>query len=236
MIVDTDKKTKTRMIVLKPQIDDSEIQEIIDRQKTKPFRRFLKTPNPQEVHIHSIVLTYEPLMILSGIYEADFLRKSSHEIKVDRNVKEIVFGDGIFPASSYTASEGFGSKLRKNAVSLDLEEHVFVAEEKELVLDHHGKPRDFTYKVDAKDVESYPKRVLKKNTVREIEITEQTAIKKLAKTLQSHEKFEDVRDLNESLSINEITTVYIPIYESRLVGPKKKVEILRFDAVKKKLS
>ena len=53
--------------------------------------------------------------------------------------------------------------------------------------------------------------------------------------MQTHEAFEDVRDLNENLTINEITEIYVPIYEARLIGPKKKVEILRFDAVKKKV-
>ena len=53
--------------------------------------------------------------------------------------------------------------------------------------------------------------------------------------MQTREKFEDVRDLNDSIMVNEITKIYIPIYEARLVGPNKKVKILRFDAIKKKL-
>ena len=235
MIVDTDKTPKTKMIVLKPQVDNMEIQEIISREKTKSFRMFLKKPDSHEVHVHSTVLTYEPSMIISGMYQADFLRKATHEIKVDKNVREVILGDGVFLASKFDASAGFGSKLRGNTISLDLEEHVFVEEEKEITLDHHGRPRDFTYKVHAKDVENYPKRILKKSTVKEFEITEEVAIKNLAKTLQPHKTLEDVRDLNESLTINEITTVYVPIYEARLIGPKKKVAILRFDAVKKKM-
>ena len=78
--------------------------------------------------------------------------------------------------------------------------------------------------------------MLKKNTVREFEITEETAIKKLAKLLQSHDTFEEVRDINENLVVDEITKIYVPIYEARLVGPKKKVKILRYDTVKKKLA
>ena len=174
-------------------------------------------------------------MILSGQYNADFLQKATHELKVNHNVKELILGDGVFPASNYTISDKFGSKLRGNTVPVEFEEHVFVVEEKELVLDHHGEIRKFVYKVSAKDMENYPKRILSKNTVREFEITEEAAIKKLAQSLQTHKAFEDVRDLNEGLVINEITKIYVPIYEARLIGPKKKVEILRFDAVKKKI-
>ncbi len=235
MIVDTEQKAITKVIVLKPHIDDLEIQEFVEKKKTDYFKHLFRKPDKSEVHVHSLTLMYEPLMILSGEYNADFLRKSIHKVKVDHNVKEIIFGEGVFPASNYTTSSKFGSKLRGNSVPLELEEHVFVVEEKELVLDHHGDIRKFIYKVDAKDVENYPNRILKKNTVKEFEITKEAAIKKLVKSLQTHEAFEDVRDLNESLVVNEITTIYIPVYEARLIGPKKRVEILRFDAIKKKL-
>ena len=234
MIVDTEQKSKTKVIVLKPHVDNLEIQELVEKKKTDYFRHLFRKPDKSEVHIHSLTLIYEPLMIISGQYNADFLRKTTHEVKVDHNVKEIIFGEGIFPASNHTTLEKFGSKLRGNTVPLELEEHVFVVEEKELVLDHHGETRKFSYKVDAKDVENYPNRILKKNTVKEFEMTEETAIKKLASSLQTHEKLEDVRDLNENLVVNEITKIYVPIYEARLIGPKKKVEILRFDAIKKK--
>lgn len=235
LIVNTDKKPQTKLVVLKPHIDNLEIQDIVEKKKTDYFRHLLRKPDKSEVHVHSLTLIYEPVMILSGKYNADFLRKSIHEVKVDHNVKEIIFGEGVFPASNYTVTNKFGSKLRGNTIPLELEEHVFVVEEKELVLDHHGEIRNFTYKVDTKDVENYPKRILEKNTVKEFEITEETAIKKLAKSFQTHEKFDDVRNLNESITISEITITYIPIYEARLIGPKKKVAILRFDTIKKKL-
>ena len=235
MIVDVAKKPKSKIVVLKPQTERLQVEKIIDKNKTKSFRRFLKTPEPHEIHMHSLTMIYEPLMILSGKYSADFFRKASHEVRVDQNVKELVFEDGIFPSSNFSPSRRIGEQLRKNTVPIKLEEHVFVEKEMEIVLDHHGKKRNFSYKVNTKDVENYPKRVLKKNTVREFEITEEAAIKKLAKYLQTHEEFDDVRDLNEHLKVNEIVTVYVPIYEARLIGPKKKVEILRYDAVKKKL-
>ena len=234
MIVDIDQNHKTKLIVLKPKIIDNEIKEIINKNKTKLFRRFLKKPKPYEVHVHSITLVYEPLMILSGEYTADFYQKAIHEIKVENNVKELVFQDGMFPASNFSVSEKFSSKLQKNIVPVTLEEHTFVSHEKEIVIDHHGKLREFKYKVNTDSIENYPKRTLKKNTVREFEIKEEAAIKKLIKTIQSHDTFEDVRDLNENIKINQITTIYVPIYEARLIGPKKKVEIFRYDSIKKK--
>ena len=46
---------------------------------------------------------------------------------------------------------------------------------------------------------------------------------------------DDVRKLNEEFVLREITEVYVPIFEARLFGPKKKVGIIRIDAVRKKI-
>lgn len=45
----------------------------------------------------------------------------------------------------------------------------------------------------------------------------------------------DVLELSENFTVNEVFEVHIPIYEARLVGPRKKVEIMRVDAVKRKV-
>ena len=44
-----------------------------------------------------------------------------------------------------------------------------------------------------------------------------------------------IKSLKEDVKINEILEVYVPIYESRLVGPRKKIKLLRIDAVRKKV-
>ena len=44
-----------------------------------------------------------------------------------------------------------------------------------------------------------------------------------------------MRDLNDEFTLHDITEVYIPIFEARLSDPKKKVGIIRIDAVRKKI-
>jgi len=78
--------------------------------------------------------------------------------------------------------------------------------------------------------------VLEKNTVKEFEITIKDAIKKLEDTLQEMSFDYEVKNLNKHFVLDSITKVYVPIYEARLTGPKKKVEIMRIDAVTKKIS
>ena len=60
------------------------------------------------------------------------------------------------------------------------------------------------------------------------------AIEKLQSELKKPLE-DDVRNLNEEFALREITEVYVPIFEARLIGPKKKVGILRLDAVRKKI-
>ena len=61
MIVDTKKKTKNKLVVLKSKIDESQIQAIIDNNKTKPFRHLLRTPKPDEVHVKQEEMTVKKL-------------------------------------------------------------------------------------------------------------------------------------------------------------------------------
>ena len=61
------------------------------------------------------------------------------------------------------------------------------------------------------------------------------AIKKFGVCLCDNRSQLEVRDLKDEFTINEISEIYVPIFEARLVGPKKKVELLRIDAVRKKI-
>ena len=175
--------------------------------------------------------------MISGKYIADYYRKATHSISVDSNVNEIVLGDGIFPVRSKSGfTKAFGGKRGKNKVDLKLEEHVFVEEEDELIFDHHGNELKFPFKINSKTIENYPKRLLEKNelNVKKPELTYAAAITKLQFQLKKPIEA-DVRNINDEFVLREITEVYVPIFEARLIGPKKKVGIIRIDAVRKKI-
>jgi hypothetical protein len=77
---------------------------------------------------------------------------------------------------------------------------------------------------------------LEKNlsNIKKSELTYDTAIEKLQSFLKKPLE-DDVRKLDEEFVLREINEVYIPIFEARLIGPKKKIEIIRIDAVRKKI-
>ncbi len=211
--------------------------EIVEQKKTTPFKSLLSRPKKEDVHIHSLKLYYECILMVSGKYIADYFRKSTHTISVDSNVHEVIFGDGVFPARSKSSfTKAFVGKRGKNKIDLKLEEHVFVEEEDELTFDHHGREIKFPFKINSKTIENYPKRLLSKNesNVKKPELTHDAAINKLQSQLKKPLE-SDVRNINDEFVLREISEIYVPIFEARLIGPKKKVGIIRIDAVRKKI-
>ncbi len=232
------KKTHdVKTVVLRKKIEEEDARDIIEQKKTIPFKSLLSRPKKEDIHLHSLKLYYECILMVSGKYVADYFRKATHSISVDSNIQEIILGDGVFPIRSKSGfKRAFTGKRGKNKIDLKLEEHVFVEEEDELTFDHHGRDIAFPFKINSKTIENYPKRLLEKNesNIKKPELTYDAALEKL----QSHLKKPletDVRDLSEEFVLRDITELYVPIFEARLIGPKKKVGIIRIDAVRKKI-
>ena len=228
---------ETKTVVLKKNIEEHDAFAIVEEKKTSLFKKLLKKPKREDVHVHYLKLYYECILMVSGKYIADFYRKATHTISVDSNVQEVTFGEGVFPIRSKSSLEkAFSGKHGKNKIDLQLEEHVFVEEENELIFDHHGREIKFPFKINSKTIENYPKRLLQKNSsnVKKPEITYDAAIEKLKELLKKPME-PDVRDLNDEFVLREITEVYVPIFEARLIGPNKKIGVLRIDAVRNKI-
>jgi hypothetical protein len=239
-MTDVDYKIKT--VVLRPLLDSDEVSQIVENRKTSLFRKMLQKPKKSEVHVHSIKLFYEAFLILSGKYTANYYRKNIHTIPVDPTVKEIIIGDEIFPVKQRRGIMGkLSTKIqtttkRKNRIDLELEEHVFLEEEQEIAFDHHGKEIKMPYKTSSKLIESYPKRTLEKikQTVKKPEITYDAAVQRLVSKLKKSVSI-GRRNMQEKIITNEIIELYVPIYEARLIGPKKNVRLMRIDGIRKKV-
>ena len=224
-------------MVLKKVIDEEEASAIIDEKKTSIFKSLLKKPKKDDVHVDSIKLFHECLLLVSGKYTADYFRKEVHTISVDSNVQEITFGGGTFPIKEKSGfKRAFVGNRGKNKIDLPLEEHVFVEEEDELAFDHNGTEIKFPFKIDSKTIENYPDQILTENSanVKKPKITFDSAANLLKDSLKKPLE-SDIRKLNEEFVLKGITEVYVPIYEARLTGPKNKVDLLRLDAVRKKI-
>ena len=235
-IVILTQKPDSKTAVLRKVVDEKEASAIIEDKKTSIFKSLMKKPKKEDVHVDSVKLFYECMLMVSGKYTADYYRKAVHTVSVDSNVQEIVFGGGTFSILSKSKfKKAFVGNRGKNKIDLPLEEHVFIEEEDELVFDHNGTQVKFPFKINSKTIENYPDQILSKNpaNVKKIQITYDSAINSLKEVLKKPIEA-DIRKLNDEFIVNEITEVYIPIYEARLTGPKNKVGLLRLDAVRKK--
>ena len=231
------KNHNQKIIVLRKKIDENEVLEIIDDKKTTLFKSLFLRPKKNDVHIHSVKLYYECILMISGKYMANYFRKATHSISVHSNVSEVILGDGVFPVQTKSNfKKAIVGKRGKNRIDLKLEEHVFVENEDELTFDHHGREIKFPFKLNSKTIEHYPNRLLEQNasTVKNSELSHDDAIKKLQISLKKPLQ-DEVRKLEEEFVLREISEVFVPIYEARLIGPKKKVGIIRIDAVRNKI-
>ena len=226
-----------KTVVLRKKINETKVLEILEDKKTALFKSLFSRPKKSDIHIHSVKLYYECILLVSGKYVANYFRKATHSISVDSNVYSVVLGDDVFPVRTKSNfKKVIVGKRGKNKVDLKLEEHVFVENEDELTFDHHGREIKFPFKLNSKTTENYPNRLLEKNSsnIKNCELTNDDAIKKLQSFLKKPLK-DEVRKLEEEFVLREISEVYVPIYEARLIGPKKKIGIIRIDAVRNKI-
>lgn len=227
---------KVRKITLKPQIDSDTAEDMVDNRKVKLFQTLLKKPKKSEIHLHSLKLFYEACLLLSGKYSADFIRNTNHTIHVDKNVRELIIDDKVYPVSQ---KKSMLSKLEpswKNKIKIEFQERLVIENEDDIAFDHHGKEIDLSYSNTQKIIEKYPRKLLSgdDNNIKKPEITTDAAINKLISKLKKPTD-KGIKSLDEKIEFSDILEVYVPIYEARLIGPKKKIKILRIDAIRKKI-
>ena len=227
---------KVRKINLKPQIDSDVAEDMIDNRKVKLFQTLLKKPKKSEIHLHSLKLFYEACLLLSGKYSADFIRDTNHTLHIDKNVRELILDDKVYPVSP---KKSMLSKLEpswKNKIKIEFQERLVIENEDDIAFDHHGKEIDLSYSNTQKIVEKYPRKILSgdDNNVKKPEITIDAALDKLISKLKKPTD-KGIKSLDEKIEFSDILEVYVPVYEARLIGPKKKIKILRIDAIRKKI-
>ena len=227
---------KVRKITLKPQIDSDIAEDMVDNRKVKLFQTLLKKPKKSEIHLHSLKLFYEACLLLSGKYSADFIRDTKHTIHVDKNVRELILDDKVYPISQKKSMLSKLEPSRKNKIKIEFQERLVIENKDDIAFDHHGKEIDLSYSNTQKIIEKYPRKILSENddSIKKPEITVDAAINKLISKLKKPTD-KGIKSLDEKIEFSDILEVYVPIYEARLIGPKKKIKILRIDAVRKKI-
>ena len=228
--------TKVKIISLKPLLDSDAAEEMIDSRKVKSFQTLLHKPKKNEIHLHSLTLHFESILLLSGKYSVDFIRDAEHTLSVDKDVQEVIISDEVFPVKK---KHGVLSKLEpsfKNKIKILMQERVMLENTADISFDHHGKEINLSYNDTLKLLEKHPKKTINedKESIRKPEITIAAAKSKLISKLKKPADA-GTKSSEEIFDFRDILEIYVPIYEARLIGPKKRIKIVRIDAVRKKI-
>ena len=228
--------TKVKIISLKPLLDSDSAEEMIDSRKVKSFQTLLHKPKKSEIHLHSLTLHFESILLLSGKYSVDFIRDAEHTLSVDKDVQEVIISDEVFPVKK---KHGVLSKLEpsfKNKIKILMQERVMLENTADISFDHHGKEINLSYNDTLKLLEKHPKKTINedKESIRKPEITIAAAKSKLISKLKKPADA-GTKSSEEIFDFRDILEIYVPIYEARLIGPKKRIKIVRIDAVRKKI-
>ena len=232
----TKNDTKVKIISLKPLLDSDAAEEMIDSRKVKSFQTLLHKPKKSEIHLHSLTLHFESILLLSGKYSVDFIRDAEHTLSVDKDVQEVIISDEVFPVKK---KHGVLSKLEpsfKNKIKILMQERVMLENTSDISFDHHGKEINLSYNDTVKLLEKHPKKTINENkdSIRKPEITIAAAKSKLITKLKKPADA-GTKSSEEIFDFRDILEIYVPIYEARLIGPKKRIKIVRIDAVRKKI-
>ena len=232
----TKNDTKVKIISLKPLLDSDAAEEMIDSRKVKSFQTLLHKPKKSEIHLHSLTLHFESILLLSGKYSVDFIRDAEHTLSVDKDVQEVIISDEVFPVKK---KHGVLSKLEpsfKNKIKILMQERVMLENTADISFDHHGKEINLSYNDTLKLLEKHPKKTINedKESIRKPEITIAAAKSKLISKLKRPADA-GTKSSEEIFDFRDILEIYVPIYEARLIGPKKRIKIVRIDAVRKKI-
>ena len=98
--------TKIKVISLKPLLDFDSAEEMVDSRKVKTFQTLLHKPKKSDVHLHSLTLHYESILILSGKYSVDFIQSAEFTDKYDKGDEIETSADTFL---DFTESNPFGT-------------------------------------------------------------------------------------------------------------------------------
>jgi hypothetical protein len=236
-----DKKVVDKQtIVLKPNSTLSEARDTAEKKKTSMFGSVFNRPKSDEINISSIDLYYESYWLVSGKYSGDYFRKSVYEFSTDPEVTEVIIGNGNFPVrtesgtwNKFRDSVKIGEK--NNKVDIPVEEHVKIDIEEKIIFNSQGNEIKFKYKIESNNIENFPNDILKnKNNIRESTVNEEQIIEKMTHILRQ-EMEDNIRMIHESITIDKLEQIFVPVYEARCIDSKNTIKILRIDAMDLKI-
>jgi len=199
--------------------------EIAEKRKISAFARlrFFNKPKPDELKCTRFVKYYEPYLRISGSYSLDYYRKSTYAVPVNSEVAEVeVFNKKLTPQPEKEGSATKGLKIEAT-------ELVQFRNSATMILDRKG--REIAKELPKVKMEEIHESFYHEHQheILNVEILTEKAVDLLKKHITQRPK--DIEKIkNETVNVNEITTLYFPFYYAEYIRePKNEARVLKIN-------
>ena len=205
-----------KKIVLKPKLDQREIQSISDEIKPKLFSRFGFGPKIKNIKLLCYEIFFEPYLIIGGKYSLDYCKKHLFEVDINQDVEK------IFIAGQEFQTVTIDSKGTKKIVNIKGEEYVHYEAQTYLILDRM-KREIFPEKLPIAPFCAYEQEPENEFHFKTMPICDQVQID-LLKAKIANRPTDVAEIIKEIFDITDRTLVYYPIYQLTFENTKSKTD------------
>ena len=204
----------TKTIVLKPRLDEGDIQLIGEKIKSRLFCKFGFKPKNRDIRLLGSERYFEPFLIIGGKYTIEYCKKHAFEVNVNEKTSK------VFVAGQEFTSEPSDPKAANKIISITGEEHIHHERQTYFVLDRMKR------EISPEKIPIAPFDVQKENYehkfhFKSIIIPDKAQIEFL-KTKIAKRPADVAEIIKETFDITDRTIVYYPIYQLTFENRKNK--------------
>ena len=119
----------TKTIVLKPRLDQGDLQMIGEKIKPKLFSKFILRPKPEDIRFLGAETYFEPYLIIGGKYSLDYCKKHIFKVDVSEQTTK------VFVAGQEFRTEQSNQKKTNKTIKMIGEEHAHHERQSYFILD-----------------------------------------------------------------------------------------------------
>jgi hypothetical protein len=194
----------TKIIVLKPRLDQGDIQLIGEKIKPRLFSKFGFKPRPEDIRLLGSESYFEPYLIIGGIYALDYCKKHVFKVNVNERTTK------VFVAGQEFKSEQSDPKATNKIIKMIGEEYAHHERQAYFILDRMKR------EVPPEKLPISPFDIQKENfehnsNFKSIHIPDEAQIEFL-KTKIAKRPADAAEIIKEIFDITERTIAYYPMY------------------------
>jgi len=194
-----------KTIVLKPRLDQGDIQLIGEKIKPRLFAKFGLKPKPDDIRLLASETYFEPYLIIGGKYTLDYCKKHVFEVNVSEKTTKVFVAGHVFE------SEQTDPKAKNRVIKMTGEEYAHHERQTYFILDRMKR------EISPEKLPISPFDIQKENSnlnsnFKSINIPDETQIEFL-KTKIAKKPDHVAEIIKEVFDITERTIAYYPMYQ-----------------------